>query len=100
MYSQALSPLVISSNLYKPVLHVESSVETIGPGYCHFNYSISFRACDATYDDIIIIIIIFSVCPRTVRFARRRGRTSRSDTLFEPRTVRSIYTYTYIYCVV
>ena len=51
MYSQALSPLVISSNLYKPVLHVESSVETIGPGYCYFNYSISFRACDATYDD-------------------------------------------------
>jgi len=51
MYSQALSPLVISSNFTWAVLHVESSVETIGPGYCHFNYSISFRACDATYDD-------------------------------------------------
>ena len=57
MYSQALSPLVISSNLYKPVLHVESSVETIGPSYCHFNYSISFRTCDATYDDDMMMMI-------------------------------------------
>ena len=40
---------------------------------------------------LYMIIIIFSVCPRTARFARRRGRTSRSDTLFEPRTVRSLY---------